>query len=295
MSAAFLLNLHVLQPVEPTEIAGIEFHLSDELYSENVEDTQIAFGSFEKRALTLVSKLNTVDDPYWFRDEFDGIVHCEALMRAWMPPPSTSWKEMQSDGAMSNLAFAGIGQLYVMHVNGWKQVKEQQEQDGNEIPRGTVPLTYAEELPPHTEYVLDMCFMEKYHVRQNFCRYGGAAFFDKDRTIIGIYVCDVPNVEEPVKKPTDKRKGELIRRDDDEKWEFAKFSLRCTLVSLCTLRDHLCYCHWIVSNRVSIASREALHHNHPVRRVLKVFTFRSVNTFSTFHRPRIYSKLRSST
>lgn len=50
-----------------------------------------------------------------------------------------------------------------------------------------------------------------------------------------------------------------------------------------TLREHLMYCHWTVSNRVGISSREELGKNHPVRRILALFTFRSgsINYTST--------------
>ena len=105
--------------------------------------------------------------------------------------------------------------------------------------------------------------MEKYTVREHFCKYGGAAFFDGARKLIAIYVCDLPDLESETVKPS----SVLVmpdehHPDDPKRWEFAKFSLRSTLVSLCTLRDHLCYCHWIVSNRVSIASRQEVSY-HP--------------------------------
>eukprot|EP01046_Picozoa_sp_COSAG06_P017620 COSAG06_NODE_1204_length_10277_cov_21.330517_5_plen_179_part_00 len=177
-----------------------------------------------------------------------------------------------------NCGSAGVGQLYIMHVSGWKKEHAAQAENPTKVPRGTMPLTYSGEMPAGTEYILDMTCMEKYAVRESFCRYGGAAFFNADKEVLGIYVCDLPHLGgELVTEPT-KRQAALVLPDDPDSWEFAKFSLRCTLISLLTLRDHLCYCHWIISNRVSIASREQLGQDHPIRRVLKIFTFRSVST-----------------
>ena len=106
-----------------------------------------------------------MDTPHWFKDEYEGIVHCESVMRAWMPPPSSSWKEMHSDLAMSHLAFYGIGQLYIMHVSGWQKERAAQAELSGGMPRGIMPLTYPGSLPDGTEYVLDLCFMDKYAVR----------------------------------------------------------------------------------------------------------------------------------
>ena len=121
--------MHLSQQKED-KIAGIQFHLSDELYSDHIDDLNINFGWFYKLALGLICKLEMVDTPYWFKDEYEGIVHCESVMRAYLPPPSSPWKELHSDGAMSLLAFYGIGQLYIMHVNGWKEERTAQAKLG---------------------------------------------------------------------------------------------------------------------------------------------------------------------
>ena len=95
------------------------------------------------------------------------------------------------------------------------------------------------------------------------------------RFLAAVYVNDLPKLGGPLVTEPTPREGALVLPGDADSWEFAKFSLRSTLVSLSTLRDHLCYCHWVISNRVSVASRENLGHNNPVRRVLALFTFRS--------------------
>ena len=146
----------------------------------------IDFGTSKKTGLGIVAKLATVDTPHWFADEYDGIVHMEAVMRAYMPPPSCPWKEMHSDKALSDLAFYGIGQVYVMHKSGWEKERAAQQQVAPGVmPRGVMPLAFDGDMPAGTEYILDMTFMSKYAVRDPFCRYGGAAFFNAEREVLG--------------------------------------------------------------------------------------------------------------
>ena len=40
-------------------------------------------------------------------------------MRKFLPPVAVSWIEMHSDEAMSQLAFEGVGQLYITHRIAW--------------------------------------------------------------------------------------------------------------------------------------------------------------------------------
>ena len=47
------------------------------------------------------------------------------------------------------------------------------------------PLKFDGDMPAGTEYILDMTFMSKYAVRDPFCRYGGAAFFNAEREVLG--------------------------------------------------------------------------------------------------------------
>lgn len=270
---------------DATKLAGgVEFHVSDELYAGKDEVQQkIYFGKAGQAALNLVGKLNIVDIPQWFDDEYEAIVQCESVMRAYMPPPTDPWKEMHSDVALSQLAFSGIAQLYIMHISGWSAERDAQDAASSVFPRGTLPLTCPKEkIPEGTEYILDLTCMNKYKVRDTFCRYGGAAFFNDRREVIAVYVCDMPKLNSKVRQEPSPPEGKLVQKHGDmDEWEFAKFSLRCSLVSLATLREHLCWCHWIISNRVSIASRERLNDAHPIRRVLALFTFRSVSTCFT--------------
>lgn len=259
-------------------IWGLEFALSDEFFADGPTDIEIDFGIVQKTALKLVSKLGMVDEPAWFTDEFEGIVHMESLMRKLLPPPLTPFKELSSDKAMSDLAFSSIGQLYIVHQTAWH--RNSAAYRSGTPPRGEVPCAYPGELPSDTEYVIDLSVMSKYEVRGEFAKYGAAAFFDRHRTLIAVYVCDIDGAGQPAFPIGGPRGAALVRPsrlggESESAWEFAKWALRCTLVSFCTLRDHLCWCHWLVSNRVCIAAREELGHEHPLRRVLTMFTFRT--------------------
>ena len=106
----------------------------------------IDFGTSKKTGLGLIAELATVDTPHWFADEYDGIVHMEAVMRAYMPPPSCPWKEMHSDKALSDLAFYGIGQVYVMHKSGWEKERAAQQQVAPGV--GQHPQPFAGSLEP---------------------------------------------------------------------------------------------------------------------------------------------------
>lgn len=75
-----------------------------------------------------------------------------------------------------------------------------------------------------------------------------------------------------VQKPT--KKSEI---QDRKRWEHAKFVLKACMGTGVTLRDHLLWTHWIVSNTASIAVRTYLERDHPVRRLMHIFVFRSAS------------------
>merc|ERR1712183_65813 len=59
------------------------------------------------------------------------------------------------------------------------------------------------------------------------------------------------------------------------RWDHGKFVLKASMGTGMTLKDHLMYSHWIVSNGASIAFRKCLARWHPVRRLMHMFVFRS--------------------
>lgn len=270
-------------------VADMEFAYSDEFYSKDENCLAIDYDWKVDFALNTVAKLKMVDKPRWFESELEAVVLLESTMRVMLPPLQTdSWPEMSSDKAMSTVAFSGIGQLYLLSREAWEKQRACQWTHANgHMPTdpsarkewyadmkgsGVVECELPEDVtaPVEAAYMLDLTTMSKYAVREGFACYGGCAFFGADKKLLAIYNCqskkllsapDFPSVE----------------------WENAKFTIRCSVISMVTLREHLMYCHWTVSNRCGISSREELGKDHPVRRILALFTFRSgaINFMST--------------
>ena len=264
---------------DPRTVAGIQFALEDEIRDEVTKKKKEIFPKKNQFGLGAVGKLKTIDDPAWFEDEFEGVVHLEAFMRKYLPPSCTPWEEMSSDDAMSMLAFEGVAQLYLLGKDAWQEAREKYASaPGNSAAhsdcRGTVPQALPLDVPAPegTQFVVDLTVLSKYEVRPRFEKYGAAAFFGKDKELLAIYCCDIDGVGAPGAEA--ERGGHMVRKEH-EAWEHAKFVFRSTIISALTLREHLTYTHWIVSNRVSFASREWLGKDHPVRRLLKLFTFRT--------------------
>eukprot|EP00928_Gymnodinium_smaydae_P045388 TRINITY_DN3026_c0_g1_i1.p1 TRINITY_DN3026_c0_g1~~TRINITY_DN3026_c0_g1_i1.p1 ORF type:complete len:659 (+),score=46.83 TRINITY_DN3026_c0_g1_i1:17-1993(+) len=63
---------------------------------------------------------------------------------------------------------------------------------------------------------------------------------------------------------------------DDKDWGYWKFVWRSTLLALVTLVDHLHFSHFRVGNIFARASRQALPAKHPLRRLLSIFTFGTI-------------------
>lgn len=224
-----------------------------------------------------------IDKPRWFDSELEAVVLLESSLRDMLPPGlSESWPEMSSDQAMSTLVFCGVGQLYLLSRSAWEKQRAFGLPPSDRLQRrkfyaemkgtGVVEceLPSGVEVPEETAFVLDLTTMAKYAVREGFACYGGCAFFAKDKRLLAIYNCQ-------------SRRLLTAPSYHSLEWENAKFTIKASIISMATLREHLMYCHWIVSNRCGISSREELHADHPVRRILALFTFRSgsINFTST--------------
>jgi len=67
---------------------------------------------------------------------------------------------------------------------------------------------------------------------------------------------------------------EVMRGDKD--WQYWKFVWRSTLLGTVTLIDHLHLTHFRSANLLARASRKTLPPNHPLRRLMSIFTFGSI-------------------
>ncbi|OQS07091.1 hypothetical protein THRCLA_00900 [Thraustotheca clavata] len=119
-----------------------------------------------------------------------------------------------------------------------------------------------EKLPEPSEdgsyYIISLNFMKALEVRAGFAKYGANAYFDRHGKVIKI------------------TRGDASYYPNDANWEYAKLCFRGSLQTKVTAVDHLLGIHATVANVMVIAARELLPPHHPLRRLIKPFTFRSV-------------------
>ncbi|CAK4086271.1 unnamed protein product [Aphanomyces euteiches] len=107
-------------------------------------------------------------------------------------------------------------------------------------------------------YGLLLNFLDSIEVRPGFAKYGADAFFDKAGQIVKIV------------------RGGVTYRPNDDAWEYVKACFRGSLLVKVTAIDHLLGVHCTASNYLTTANREQLSPDHPIRRLIKPFTFRTV-------------------
>lgn len=179
-------------------------------------------------AICYLPYVDHVSDCFIFENLQDGIIFGEKLLGPLLPVPRFAWRELASDDAQANMAYYGVGQLYLR----------------------------TSDDPGIGEHMIDMRAMARLKVRGPFEIYGAAAYFSAEK-ITGIFWCA----------------GDRLVRPGDPDWEHAKFAWRASLFTWVTAIDHLLVSHFIFSNGINAALREALPCDHPVRRVLHVNTF----------------------
>ncbi|RHY81244.1 hypothetical protein DYB37_012326 [Aphanomyces astaci] len=101
--------------------------------------------------------------------------------------------------------------------------------------------------------------MQGLEVRPGFAKYGADAFFNKHGKLVKI------------------QRGDKTYTNTHDDWAYIKMTFRGTLMTKVTAVDHLLGVHVTAANYLVTASREKLPVRHPLRRLLKPFTFRSVS------------------
>lgn len=170
------------------------------------------------------------------RDTFQKVLP----LGSYMARPYHHWEEMQSDAAMSRLAFAGLGALRLL------------------------PYAKADDDPDKelagAAWQHDLSFLGRYEVRDGFERYGARAVFGADQRPMAIFWSE----------------GRRWVFPRDPGWAHAKWAWRCSLMVGTTVVDHLVGVHWIIANYVTTAARIKLPPTHYLRLLLKPFTWRTV-------------------
>ncbi len=99
--------------------------------------------------------------------------------------------------------------------------------------------------------------LQDLEVRKLYRELGARVHFSQDQKVTGIY----------------DYKNETLFKPGDDGWDNAKMLAKCTAFVLMTVREHLVWTHLIVSNDATRESTLNLPPNHPIRRLLTVFTF----------------------
>lgn len=106
-------------------------------------------------------------------------------------------------------------------------------------------------------YVVDLSWMVGFAVRPGFVPYGASAYFDTDGSVLRIYVSHDNRTCTP----------------GDDGWDEAKWVWKTSLFAAVTIVDHLGSTHYVASNLVTTVARETLPPDHPLRRLVKAFTY----------------------
>jgi len=171
----------------------------------------------------------------------------------YLPSTNVHWgntERLRSDLAMSLHAFQGLMAMYVV----------------KRVPGEPLHPTIRDD--PNEEYVVDHdAVMDRYEVRGDFKRYGGVMFFDKDREITRICFRKRDRNAGFVEVKRDPQNGRL--------WNHMKFAVRSAAFLRMTQWEHLEITHFVFANSVMLATRRILYPTHPIRRFVKVFTFRT--------------------
>ena len=112
-------------------------------------------------------------------------------------------------------------------------------------------------------YVVDMTFLNAIPIRDEnlYKRFGARVHFDENQIVSAIYDSD----------------SEKLYLPGEDGWEEAKFQAKANAFTLATVREHLAQTHLIVSNAASREVVKTLHPEHPIRRLLAIFTYGAVS------------------
>jgi len=176
-------------------------------------------------------------------DDFDAIVDDETAQRLMddlgyipgeaLPISYASDFDMLTDSSFSRIFFAGMGSVLL--------VKQEEVSNSKHGP-------FVVDMPLHGLKLRD---------KKKFREYGARIHFGANQMVTAIF---------------DYGKGKEFLPNDEE-WGAAKMLAKSTAFLLMTAREHLIWTHMLVSN---VATRESTLHlppNHPIRRLLTVFTY----------------------
>lgn len=131
------------------------------------------------------------------------------------------------------------------------------------------PLTMVQEEvtnPEHKKYgpyMVDLTYAADWKIREPdmFKKFGARIHFDENQMVSAIYDSDTEKLVLP----------------GNSDWEAAKMQAKVTGVSITTVREHFAQTHLMVANDSSREVVLQLHPEHPIRRLLAIFTYNTVS------------------
>jgi len=119
------------------------------------------------------------------------------------------------------------------------------------------------DLPGSPKWVVKLNDYAKLEVRPGFGTYGVNLYFDQDGMPVLVVTPSGQQIEH-----------------GDKNWQYWKFVWRSSLIAVTTLVDHLYASHFRAANILARGVREALAPEHPLRRLLSIFTFGTIDVNS---------------
>jgi len=105
-----------------------------------------------------------------------------------------------------------------------------------------------------------LSYLSELTVRDGFERYGATAYFDQHARPTAIWWAH----------------GQTLVKPGDAQWAHASWVFRSSVLTAITLVDHLAATHLVIAGGLVAASRDNLPAHHPLRRLLKPFTYRTI-------------------
>ncbi|KAL3915143.1 MAG: hypothetical protein SGILL_005785, partial [Bacillariaceae sp.] len=222
---------------------------------------RLAFRAFTHIALWLMDTLELFEEtksPLYFDNVEQAAVFFHYNIRPHIPQSGdriacvNEVKDVQGNACAH--AFAGVGAWRLKAVSGEGRTATWNNREASSRcvpPKGSVA-------------VVDTSWQAKMKVREGYLKYGAAAFFDEKKELLGIWSEPEMRMIEPPQSTY----------EDGEPWRWAQYHWKSSVAYEVFSVGHLLEIHWSASNTLVQVARD-LPLNHPVRRLIKPFTWGS--------------------
>ena len=195
----------------------------------------------------------------YFFNSFNSVLRLIVLVaqEAFADKVNTFCEAKQIHADVSAICFSGIGQWF-MNAILWPT-------DAPSCPQWTnreAKISCSSQVPSSAVVVVDVSMASNFAVRDEFERYGAAAFFNTKRELVAVWI----DHEEKMVLPPPAGVDRLHPKARD--WEFAQWRFRVSCFFQGFAVGHLVSVHWGMSNSLLIGTRESLDPHHPLRELI---------------------------